>query len=232
MVLALCTYTSLVQGILYLCFGAFPLVFGNNHGFTLWQIGLAFIGLLVGNVVACFCNPFWHKNWMGLIRKMKERHGPDYKPEPELRLPPAMVGSVMITGPLFWFAWTTYSSVHWIVPIIATVFFSVGYDISFFPDKRCYILILMVVRSFFVFQGVWTFMMAAYPKYAASAMAVNTTTRCILSAAFPLFTNQSKAPTNDKDGCGANCISVYNKLGYQWASSLVAFLTLAMLPLP
>ncbi|KAF2124243.1 MFS general substrate transporter [Dothidotthia symphoricarpi CBS 119687] len=195
MVLALCTYTSLLQGILYLMFGAFPLVFGVNHSFNLWQIGLTFIGLMIGNMIACFCNPFWHKHWMGSIRKMKEKNGDDYKPEPELRLPPAMAGSVLVTVSLFWFAWTTYASVHWIVPILATILFSTG--------------------VFFVFQGVFTFLVAAYPKYAASSMAANTTTRCVFSAAFPLFTNQ-----------------MYHKLGFQWASSLLAFLTLAMLPFP
>jgi hypothetical protein len=127
MVMVLSTYTSLLQGILYLCFGAFPLVFGNNHGFNLWQIGLTFIGLMIGNLIACLFNPFWHRNWMGLTRKMKGKHGAEYKPEPELRLPPAIVGSVLITVALFWFAWTTYPSVHWIVPLIATVVFSTGY---------------------------------------------------------------------------------------------------------
>ncbi len=58
---------------------------------------------------------------------MKEKHGAEYEPEPELRLPPAMVGSVLVTVALFWFAWTTYPSVHWILPIIATVVFSIGY---------------------------------------------------------------------------------------------------------
>jgi hypothetical protein len=132
MVLALSTYTSLIQGILYLFFGAFPLVFGTNHGFNLWQIGLTFLGLLIGNLIACCFNPFWHKRWMDSISKMKKKHGAEYKPEPELRLPPAMVGSVMLTGALFWFAWTTYASVHWIVPIISTVFFSVGYVFALF----------------------------------------------------------------------------------------------------
>jgi hypothetical protein len=127
MIMALSTYTSLIQGILYLCFGAFPLIFGDNHGFNLWQIGLTFLGLAIGNVIACFCNPIWHRHWMGLIGKMKAKHGPEYKPEPELRLPPAMLGSTMVTVSLFWFAWTTYPSVHWIVPIVATVTFSTGY---------------------------------------------------------------------------------------------------------
>ncbi|KAK5129250.1 hypothetical protein LTR08_003715 [Meristemomyces frigidus] len=78
----------------------------------------------------------------------------------------------MLAAALFWFAWTTYPTVHWIVPVIATVFFSTG--------------------SFFLFQRIWTFLVTAYPKYAVSVMAVNTTARSLLAAAFPLFTNQSK----------------------------------------
>ncbi|EXJ78450.1 hypothetical protein A1O1_08850 [Capronia coronata CBS 617.96] len=195
MIAVLSTYTSLLQAVLYMCFSAFALVFGNNHGFNLWQIGLTFLGLAVGNVVACFCNPLWHKQWIRSIAKEKAKYGADYKPQPELRLPPAIVGGPMLTAALFWFAWTTYASVHWIVPIIATLFFSTAF--------------------FFLFQGIFTFLAAAYPTYAASAMAVNTTTRCLLAAAFPLFTNQ-----------------MYNNLGYQWASALVAFLTLVMAPWP
>lgn len=136
MIAVLSTYTSLLQAVLYMCFSAFPLVFGNNHGFNLWQIGLTFLGLAVGNVIACLCNPLWHKQWMGSIAKEKAKHGAEYKTQPELRLPPAIVGGPMLTAALFWFAWTTYPSVHWIVPIIATVFFSTAYVPQLFVGIR------------------------------------------------------------------------------------------------
>lgn len=126
MIMVLSLYTSILQGILYLCFPAFSLVFSDNYGFNLWQVGLTFLGLAIGNLIACGCNPIWHKAWMNAIAKKKQEHGEDYKPEPELRLPPAMVGSVMVSACLFWFAWTTFPSVHWIVPIIATVPFAIG----------------------------------------------------------------------------------------------------------
>jgi len=63
-----------------------------------------------------------------------------------------------------------------------------------------------------VFSGVWTFLVDAYPAYAASALAANTFTRCksyctpdvlfyfilnqlgMFAGAFPLFGNQSKSP--------------------------------------
>lgn len=65
------------------------------------------------------------------------------------------------------------------------------------------------------FTGVFTFLVDAYPLYAASALASNALIRCTFAAAFPLFG-----------------VQMYEKLGYQWATALLAFLTLAMLPFP
>jgi MFS family permease len=125
----LCIYTALILGILYLFFGAFPLVFGTNHGFVLWQTGLSFLGLMVGTLLAALTNPLWHKNYLRLVENSKKDLAEDEKPgkpDPEFRLPPAILGGVFIPISLFWFGWTTYSSVHWIVPIIASVFFGWG----------------------------------------------------------------------------------------------------------
>ncbi|KAK0782553.1 hypothetical protein LTR75_014386, partial [Friedmanniomyces endolithicus] len=47
MVLNLCLLCAILLGILYLFFGAFPLVFENNHGFNEWQTGLSFLGIFV-----------------------------------------------------------------------------------------------------------------------------------------------------------------------------------------
>ena len=43
-----------------------------------------------------------------------------------------------------------------------------------------------------VFSGVFTFLVDAYPLYAASALAANSFARSSFAAAFPLFGNQSK----------------------------------------
>lgn len=123
-------YSALLLGILYLFFGAFPLVFRTNHGFVLWQTGLTFLGLVVGSLIGGAMNPLWHRNYLRLIANSKKNRGPEelenYKPEPEFRLPPAILGGVLVPIGLFWFGWTTYSSVHWIVPIIGSVFFAWG----------------------------------------------------------------------------------------------------------
>lgn len=58
----LCIYSALLLGILYLFFGAFPLVFSTNHGFNLWQTGLTFVGLIIGQFLAVALNPLFRKS--------------------------------------------------------------------------------------------------------------------------------------------------------------------------
>lgn len=132
MCLCLDLYTALLLGILYLFFGAFPLVFSTNHGFNEWQTGLTFIGLMVGLVIGIMANPIWVKNYLRLVANYRAANPTlpgetPQKPPPEFRLPPTIAGCVLVPIGLFWFGWTTYSDVHWIVPIIGSVFFMTGY---------------------------------------------------------------------------------------------------------
>ncbi|KAL7810193.1 MFS general substrate transporter [Trichoderma gracile] len=195
MCLLLCLFCAILLGILYLFFGAFPLVFSTNHGFKLWQIGLTFLGIGVGMVLAMLTDPVWHRIRLRLMARLERETGVPGASEPEFRLPSAIAGSVLVPAGLFMFAWTTYSSVPWIVPIIGSGLFGMG--------------------NLLVFSGIFTFLVDAYPMYAASALAANAFVRCSFAAVFPLFGTQ-----------------MYNTLGFQWASSLLAFLTLAMVPFP
>lgn len=189
MVSLLCTFTAILLGILYIFFQAFPLVFTNVYHFDLQMIGCTFLGLLVGMVSGILTDPLWARNYRRLVAN---NNGVS---EPEFRLPPAMAGAVLVPVGLFWFAWTTVASVHWIVPIIGSVFFGAG--------------------TLLVFSGVFTFLVDAYPLYAASALAANSFVRSSFAAGFPLFST-----------------ILYNKLGYQWASTLLAFLSVLMAPFP
>jgi MFS family permease len=106
MVLCLSIYSALLLGILYLFFGAFPLVFSTIHGFNLWQTGLSFLGIGVGMLFACLSNPFWRKNYLRLIANWKKNQGSEkgnamLKPEPEFRLPPAIAGGILVPIGMF-----------------------------------------------------------------------------------------------------------------------------------
>ncbi|KAK7402493.1 hypothetical protein QQX98_011771 [Neonectria punicea] len=195
MCLNLCIFSAILLGILYLFFGAFPLVFRDVYGFNLWQVGLTFLGILIGMLMAACLDPAWYNNRARLIARLSAATGVEGASEPEFRLPPAILGSVLVPAGIFMFGWSSYSWVHWIVPVIGSAIFGAG--------------------TLLVFSGIFTFLVDAYPLYAASALAANAFVRCSFAAAFPLFGTQ-----------------MYGKLGIQWASSLLAFLTVAMMPFP
>ncbi|PVH92613.1 MFS transporter [Periconia macrospinosa] len=196
MCLNLCILSAILLGILYLFFGAFPLVFQNNHGFSISQTGLSFMGLFVGMLVGISSDPVWKSCYNRLVQRREQQGGePGASSEPEFRLPSTIVGAWVVPISLFGFGWTTYTHVHWIVPIIFSAIFGTG--------------------VIWVYSGVFTFLVEAYPLYAASALAANSFARSYFAAAFPLFG-----------------VQMYNRLGYPWATSLLAFLALAMAPFP
>jgi hypothetical protein len=61
MALLLNTWTALLLGILYLTFQAFPVIFGNDHGFNEQTTGLAFSGIGLGMLIAISSQPFWNR---------------------------------------------------------------------------------------------------------------------------------------------------------------------------
>lgn len=102
MCLNLCLFSAVLLGVLYLFFGAFEIVFQDNHGFNLWQVGLTFTGLFVGIVIAVFSDPLWHRNYVRLIRNRELNGGEKGGAEPEYRLPPAIAGAILVPIGLFW----------------------------------------------------------------------------------------------------------------------------------
>lgn len=118
-------YISIIYGTMYMCFAAFPIVFQKGRGWSQGIGGLAFTGIVIGVVLSIISFAFEDKRY---ARAAQKRGAPM---EPEDRLPPAIMGSLLIPIGLFWFAWTTFPSVHWIVPIIGTVFFAWGLVLVF-----------------------------------------------------------------------------------------------------
>ncbi|PYI28593.1 MFS general substrate transporter [Aspergillus indologenus CBS 114.80] len=190
MCLNLCLLSAIALGIQYLFFGSFKIIFGTVYSWGLWQSGLAFAGITAGMVAAVVADPWCRRLYlrMNILQQIDET-------DPERRLPPAVIGAPLLTVGLFWFAWTALPSVHWAIPIIGSSLFGAG----------------MIL----VYAGVFTFLVDAYPVYAASALGANSFTRSTFAAAFPLFG-----------------YPMYHTLGNQWATSLLAFLSLVMAPFP
>lgn len=143
-------------------FAAFPIVYQQNRGWSEGIGGLAFIGVAVG-MMGAIIYTIHDNNRYNRVADKNSGNAP-----PEARLPPSMVGSVCLPIGLFWFAWTNYPNIHWIVSIIGTVPFGFG----------------MVL----VFLSIMNYLIDAYTIYAASVLAANSVLRSLFGAVFPLFT--------------------------------------------
>ena len=103
-------YIALIYGLLYIWFESFPLVFEGVYGFNLGLEGVAFLGILVGTLIAVVILFSWLHFYQ---EKQFDENG---NIAPEKRLIPAMVGCWCVPICLFWFGWASRSDVHWIVP--------------------------------------------------------------------------------------------------------------------
>lgn len=127
MLLCLCLHSSILLGILYLFFGAFPLVFSTNYSFNLWQTGLKSLGLAIEILLGTCKSPLWQHNYDRLARNRELIGGEKGGCETGFRLPSLMIGAVLVPLGLFWFAWGSSGGTHWIVPVVGSGVFGMGF---------------------------------------------------------------------------------------------------------
>ena len=156
-------YLALIYGLLYLWFEAFPIVFFETYHFSLGKEGLAFLGILIGSFIS-MVPFFWYS-----YKCVEPQFDAEGRLRPGIRLQPTFIGAFLIPVCLFWFGWSARESVHWIMPVIGSSFFSTG--------------------AFLLFMAVLVYLGDAYPKYIASVFAGNDLMRSAFGAAFPLFAN-------------------------------------------
>ncbi|KAG6019958.1 hypothetical protein E4U41_003024 [Claviceps citrina] len=159
-------YLAIIYGILYMCFAAFPIVFQypypSGWGWRPGVGGLSFVGIAAGMMISTV-GTIWDN---GRYARVAARHGG--AAPPECRLPPALLGAVLLPVGLFWFAWTNDTNVHWAVPIVGSGVFAAG-------------LVL-------VFLSLTNYLIDSYVIYAASVLAASAVLRSLFGAMFPLFT--------------------------------------------
>ncbi|EYE99745.1 MFS transporter [Aspergillus ruber CBS 135680] len=146
--------------ILYLNFSSIPLVFSTNHGFNVEQIGAVFSAVSIGALLATLLSIYQEKLAMRL-GKMPNT--------PEGRLYFTCVESILMPIGLFWFGWTSYSSVPWIVPTLALGCATMG--------------------IFSIYLATFNYLADTYHRYASSAIAAQSFCRNILAGIFPLVAN-------------------------------------------
>ncbi|CAO2654264.1 Nn.00g109970.m01.CDS01 [Neocucurbitaria sp. VM-36] len=182
-------YMSVLYGLLYMFFVAFPIVYQKGKGYSASSTGLMFIPLIVGVLLSAVCAPIVNKHYL----KLSEKH--NGHPPAEVRLIPMMISCWCIPIGVFIFAWTSYSDLHWAGPAFG------GFPVGF--------------GFIFLYNAANNYLVDSYQHQAASALAAKTFLRSFWGAGAVLFTNQ-----------------MYDRLGNQWASSLLAFIGLACCAIP
>ncbi|KAF7561971.1 hypothetical protein G7046_g2169 [Stylonectria norvegica] len=155
-------WISLIYGILYLCFVAYPIVFSQHRGWNPGMSGLAFVGIGVGTMIAIFCEP--------LLRKLinsQPRDPVTGRVQPEATALVMAIGSVLAPLGQLVFSWTCLpESIHWAIPIAFGIPFGAGNTLSFIYGSN--------------------YIAGAYSIYAASALAGNAVIRSAVGATLPL----------------------------------------------
>ncbi|KAI5863782.1 polyamine transporter 3 [Durotheca rogersii] len=155
-------WISLIYGILYLCFIAYPVVFSQNRGWGPGISGLAFVGIGTGTMLAILTEP--------LLRKIINAHPKDSltgRVPPEATARVMIIGAVLVPVGQLVFSWTCLpGTIHWAIPIAFGIPFGAGNAISFIYGSN--------------------YLAGAYGIYAASALAGNTMMRSVFGGTLPL----------------------------------------------
>ncbi|OAQ79177.1 MFS transporter [Purpureocillium lilacinum] len=155
-------WISIVYGILYLCFVAYPIVFSEHRGWGPGTSGLAFIGIGIGTLTAIASEP--------LLRRLinsQPRDPETGKVQPEAQALVMAMGAVSASVGQLGFSWTCLpTSIHWSGPIAFGIPFGFGNTLSFIYGSN--------------------YLAGAYGIYAASALAGNAVIRSIFGGTLPL----------------------------------------------
>jgi multidrug resistance protein len=166
-VLLISLYMSVLYGLLYMFFVAYPIIYQEGKGYSASKTGLMFIPIAVGVIASAACAPFVNKHYLSLCAK----HGG--KPPAEARLVPMMFSCWFIPIGLFIFAWSSYPSVSWAGPAMG------GFPVGF--------------GFIFLYNAANNYLVDSYQHQAASALAAKTFLRSFWGAAVVLFTEQMYA---------------------------------------
>ncbi|KAL9037030.1 MAG: hypothetical protein Q9214_005876, partial [Letrouitia sp. 1 TL-2023] len=151
--------------VLYLTFLSIPLVFGTNHHFNIEQSGAVFAAMCVGALLSTALSIYQEK-----IALRYGKAGSSSSSSPEGRLYFSCIESALMPIGLFWFGWTSFPQIHWIVPTVAVCCATMG--------------------IFSIYLAVFNFLADTYHRYASSALAAQSFCRNMLGGVFPLIARQ------------------------------------------
>ncbi|PMD12674.1 MFS general substrate transporter [Hyaloscypha hepaticicola] len=158
---ATCIYLSLIYGIFYMYFQAYPIIFEGIYHQSPGIAGLMFLPIGGGAVLSIFVF-LWYD---GFLRRAQAQHKSWTEKEESRRLPLAFIGGPLLVLGLFWLGWTSRPSIPFYVPMLAGIPFGTGFVL--------------------VFMALLNYLTDAYDIFAASAMGAASGSRSVAGAVLP-----------------------------------------------
>jgi hypothetical protein len=182
--------SALSYGIVFISTQSVTQVYATNYGWEDYQAGLVQASIVIGEFAGFITCLIQNRIYS---RAAAAAHSGQPNPSlPEVRLYLSIPGSfVGLTGGIFWYGWTSYRYLPWILPSVGLGFIGFG--------------------TVVVMQAIMMYITDAYTKYAGSASAAVCFGENVFAAFLPL-----------------SAMSIYTNLGFQWASSLLGFIALAL----
>jgi len=214
-------YASFVYGILYLyalppfltsitniirCLAAIPIQFAEDRGWGPVTSQLPFLGFLLGSLLGGGANVLYVPNlsFYALLLTGINSNNKFYIRKFEKNGNKAVPEARL--PPM----------------MIGSIFFAAGLFIfgwtsyeNIFWLAPVIGLVPMGFGFFTIFQAALNYLVDTFQKYAASAIAANTFLRSVFAGVFPLFVSP-----------------MFHNLGIPWASSLLGFIAVALIPIP
>lgn len=164
-------YVAVVFAYTHILFTTMTEIFQDKYSFSTGSASLSFLGIGVGFIIGMFgCRARLDR----YVNRMKSRGGM----KPEHRLPPMVLGGLLVPISLFWYGWSIEKHTHWIAPIIATALLGIAVVSTLIPA--------------------YSYLVDAFGIHAASALAATITLRAVTGAFLPLVA----PPMYDKLGLG------------------------------
>ncbi|KAK1573273.1 major facilitator superfamily transporter [Colletotrichum navitas] len=162
----LSVYNAFIYAMLYFMFSTFTFVFEGQYSFTPATVGLVYIGLGIGMLLALAIQQATGSKFL----KMLSARQADGKPKPEHRLPIMMLGGFLIPSGFFIYGWTAQNRVQWAVPLLGTLIIGTGVSLASISINL--------------------YLVDAFTIYAASAIGASAVLRSVFGAILPLFALQ------------------------------------------
>jgi multidrug resistance protein len=168
-------WVSFSWAVLYMTFGSIPLVFGRSHNFNIQQSGAVFAALSIGAILSTILSIYQDHlltRYLAYSAKTPSKQSRFIKRLdltcPEGRLYFSCIESVLLPIGLFWFGWSQFHSIPWIVPTMAIACATMG--------------------IYSIYLATFNYLADTYHRYASSALAAQSFCRNMLGGVFPLVT--------------------------------------------